>query len=104
MMYRVLICEFVLNVFNLVYNFYVHKHPNAIWCMQFQVSFSKFKYIMVPYCYGTSTNEKSNKKSTGEHWMLLVANTERQTVSVLNSKDSSIRYKEAAKTIVDKWM
>jgi len=48
---------------------------------------SSFRYIMLPVC-ATTTNSttRRGRRQDGRHWLLLVADTATQTISVLNSK------------------
>jgi hypothetical protein len=64
------------------------------------VHFGSFKNMVVPVCYYASTN--AHTVDAGEHWMLLVVDTQRQQVCVVNSVPSP-KYDTGASAFIEGW-
>ena len=58
----------------------------------FKVSFKSFRYILMPFCHGGRADGGNEAWTSGEHWMMLVANTQDQTVGFVNSKPQDNTY------------
>ena len=69
-----------------------------------QVKLGQFKQILMPFCFGTNPDIQTAESFTGEHWMLLVADVDRHTVTTLNPKKNSRRYQRAADALNQSWM
>ena len=56
--------------------------------------------MLMPFCHG----ESADSWTSGEHWMLLVADVLNRTVGFINSKPTNVAYQQTGAICVEKWM
>ena len=56
--------------------------------------------MLMPFCHG----ESADSWTSGEHWMLLVADVLNRTVGFINSKPTNVAYQQTGAICIEKWM